>query len=364
MATRSRARATKAAAKKLTTPLPGAKAKRRWKPPKKEKGRYFTWDLKKPLQKLRKVIDTHVTTKFLKALAMERKEFDEIMDELQRRVAGTAATIDQLVGTFFEIAGSKHPDVVTMRREIVWNNIESALQAMFQSKEVFMTAAGDIATAEVLKKFISEVEWRDGGKAAKKILAAFDAGKTTAAKRLLNDNTMKALIDAVAPGSVHRVRDLSIDGLKYCDRAVLLQLKNGKALLLLSEEYKAPSSGGMNPQQSIRNLRLFNGEIKPNMKLKYFDAYGNPVARDVGDLLLNCDTVGSDQMGIKAASKSDIEHKLIKVSKAVRERNLVYGNTLTMGRDANSIYFLYKLKYPSGLVRAMLTDAFHAMPPR
>lgn len=360
----SHATAVKGKAAVHTGPLVGPVRGKHAKSAKtKPGGKIIDWDEPGVHKRYTDELNKHVTPKLLEELELTRSDFDAAMEELRKRSAGARQTPEQLVGTFFEIIGARHGDVASMRDTLVNANLESALHAAFTGRGVFLAAGGDVTVATAMTELLDNIEWTDGGALAKQLLGEFAAKKTALADRKVGDENLAQLIKRIKPSTIEKVRDLYIDGNKYCDGAVLLRLRNGKALLLVSEEYKAPKSGGIRSQQAVRNNRLFNDAVQPDSKFEYFDAKHQRQSLDLGNLLLNCDTVANDQFGVKAAvNNHDVEALFVKATQSVVERKRKYGESLRPRRDVNTIFFYIKLSYPSGLVRKVLTQVHSVMP--
>ena len=246
-----------------------------------------------------------------KLFLIDESSFMAAVREVELRLAGQRATVDMAVGTFLEVIGPDHPMVLEIRSRIRQANITNAIESHTLGEAVFVQAGSAVdltsarATAGTLDAVGDGVDfyWREGtnappagdfdgavhkgGKSPKEADAHFFDLVT---RRLANLDSRR----------IREIRDLTIDGSKFCDRAVLLELKGGKWLLLVTEEYKCPHSGGGRTQTAIRDVRMFNKDVRPDSRFTYFDDAGTPVEILLKDLLVNFGAAQGDTLLVKA----------------------------------------------------------------
>lgn len=308
-----------------------------------------------------------INERVLDELLMEMKGFTACVEETRRRLHGEAATVDTMVGTFLEVVGDRHLVVNALRSDLIDINVYWAVAShLTQGNATFLRAG----TANTFMAAVPDVEvefhWMGGKKPPAQNLVDLQAipTKTSAAKVSERwDAQVNHYVSQLDLGRIRHVSDLRIHGSKFCDRAVLLQLKNGDWLLLLSEEYKTAGSGGMNPQQAVRNNRLFNSQVNENTIVTFVDTQGTVQSILLGNLVLNANAQTTDKMGIKAARSDAPLYRYLRVTKAVKAAKKKYGENPTLGRGSDTAFYFLGLQYPGRAIRDFFEGVFSALPP-
>ena len=281
---------------------------------------------------------------------MSQDQLHSAIIEVERRLAGQRATIDQLVGTLLEVIGPDHPIALDIRNELTRINLESLLHSFVIGEAAFIPA-GTTLPPTPLHLLDRPPLGHDAQSAVKPMTPKEAAG---APERII-EGLIRKQYDDLPKHRIVPVRDMAINGSEFCDRAVLLELEGGKWALLLSEEYKTVGSGGINPQVAIRDNRLFNDKISGDSVLTFYTGvHTEPVQIKLSDLLINVNTTTTDKFGLKAAGRTRYQQRCLRVTRAIRERKKTYGESVRLGANANVSYFFIGLKYPSKALRALM----------
>ncbi|MBO9707385.1 MAG: hypothetical protein J7521_04140 [Caulobacter sp.] len=305
------------------------------------------------VKNLETLIGYHLSDKALGQLGLDREGFRGVMHEVEHRLGGQRATVNQLVGTVLEVIAPNHPIVKPIRTELVRVNLESLLHSYVIGEAAFIPAGTALEPVPLHAAGLKTAPaWRSGDRGVRP-LAPQDVAK-------LPEHAIEGLIGqqyaALDQSRVTHVRDLAINGSDYSDRAVLLRLEGGKWALLLTEEYKAVGSGGVNPQTAIRDNRLFNENVSPNTPLTfYIGADVEPVQINLSDLLVNVNTTTTDKFALKAAGRTRYEQRCLKVTRGLNERKKQYGDARRLNEDADVSYLFIGLEYPSAPLRNLMT---------
>jgi hypothetical protein len=301
------------------------------------------------------LVRTHVPEAALTALAGDADTFVGVLKDLERRLEGRRATVDQLVGTFLEIIAPDHPIVYEVRNRLVETNLGETIQCVVLGEASFVLAGSEGAPKRLRELGAGDamLPWSPGEAPRPAELAPSSKADPRRTEALVG--TLRTRIDA------HRVvplRELTIDGSQFSDRAVFLELEGGYWLLLLSEEYKAPSSKDINAQVAIRDNRLFNDAVDSGSTLKARDTNGDEVVIPFDKLVVNLNTTRTDRVGVKAASRTRYERRVLTVTERIQERKAHYGEVTKLGTDANVSYVFVGLEYPAQALRTFLTQVW------
>ena len=114
----------------------------------------------------------------------------------------------------------------------------------------------------------------------------------------------------IDPKSMEVALDMAIGGELFVDRAVILTLKSGERLLLVSTEFKNYFLRGAKKQQAKRNPRLF--EASANTQISYNAEVRSADGKLIGfksqkmrakDFILNAATESNDRVLVNLARK-------------------------------------------------------------
>jgi hypothetical protein len=345
-----------------------------------------------------KLINTHITPAHLKQLGMSEREFMDAVLETERRLGGQSATVNQYVGTFLEVVAPHHPNVKEIRKILRDMNVDIAIQSLTQKEASWMRAG--TPRVDSTGKFIGhgvDLYWHDPQieenilKKIDKLEAAYKNQKITPDQYAQQiDNIVQQRIKNLDRTKIIEVRDLTINGSEYCDRAILMRAKDGKWLVLLTEEYKTRASGGVNAQSSIRDTRLFHEKLDSDSKLGFHPVYGayeipptsgsspksasrfyepsgsdKPVTIDIRDVYLNTQTTVSDRFATKALSsgnQSTYETRALKVTRSIKERKGKFGEKVRKGEISDTVLNFVGLAYPGNVIRNLFQDVWKQLP--
>lgn len=345
-----------------------------------------------------KLIDTHITKADLDRLKMSDREFMDAVLETERRLGGQVATVNQYVGTFLEVVGPHHPDVKEIRELLRDMNIDIAVQSLTKKEKSWMRAG----TPRVDGKgnfdgHGVDLYWQDPSKELAIAKSIDDLEADYKSQKISPDlyaqkidNLVQQRIKNLDRTKIIEVRDLTIDGIEYCDRAILMRAKDGKWLVLLTEEYKTRASGGVNAQTSIRDTRLFHEELGSNSKLgfhpvsgtyeipptsgsppksvsRFYEPSGSdkPVEIDIREVYLNTQTTTSDRFATKARSSGNqptYETRVLKVTRSVKERKGKFGEKVRIGEISDTALSFVGLVYPGNSIRNLFQDIWKQLP--
>lgn len=330
-------------------------------PPVSRGGKKFVID---KVEDLNVLIKRVATRRALKQLNMEHEEqFVAALRETERRLASQVATVDQMVGTFLEVVGAQHDIVVGIRDGLIDVNLEALVYAHLRGESCF------IAAGTSFEKALALPFEQAAGRGAMPTRGGGRFGPSL--KQNLLEKLSGEELDAIARerlGWIDRrqivpMRDVMIDGLEFADRATMLRLANGKWLLLLSEEYKTIGSGGINPQVSIRDNRLFNELVHPDSEFSFnYPGSGKPDTIRLGDVLISAATSSSDKLGIKAGNRERYEMRFLKGTKGVIERKAQWGEVVEVDQSTREMFLFVGLQYPSNSIRAMFETIWAGAP--
>lgn len=314
----------------------------------------------------------------LALLRMNAEQFENALFETVLRLREKSrCTVDQMVGTFLEVVGEDHPVVADMRYQLAEQNVIAAIDALVSGDSVFFVAGAaanpDLTvplTPDVARPLERlELPWREQRK-----------GKPVLDPNEDRELQLRNLAGMIDQHKIHYVRDLAIDGLAFSDRAVLLELPGGRYLLLLTEEYKTPGSGGLIPQMAIRNNRLWNEGVSPSSRFSFTNALGVKVEVPLGKLVVNAAMSSFDSLGVKAASRDRFTQRIAKATDGVIERKQTYGEyvEITKGEnmrfdgvgqpqpvrpeDVTGASVVVGLAYPADAIRSMFERLFRDLP--
>lgn len=277
----------------------------------------------------------------LKSLHLDEAGFLRALKETEKRLSGQKATVDQLVGTFLEVVGPHHPIALEIRLGLVDANVDAAVFAALSGDAVFIRA-GTSEAPKSLRSHRESLPMAEKRKATEVEMASVAESRIDGVKK------------GIDPDSIMHMRDLEIDNLEFSDRAVLMALPGGRWLLLLTEEYKTPGSGGVNAQTAVRDNRLFNDGVSAASTLRCRDAKGNVVTIALGDLLVNVATNATDKVAIKAATRTRYQQRTPRVTRAIKDRKEVYGDLRRLNSEADVSFVFLGLKYPSDKIRRFM----------
>lgn len=311
---------------------------------------------------LKAIVKPFLRSRPLRWLILNDTRFYKILIETERRLEGQRVPLDTFVGTFWEVAGSELKEVVGLRRELVQLNLEALVEAEMRGEAAFLL--GGVAIEDAMALTLEEAVGRGalatkGGKLGPKIPKdLLDRMSIEEIEALVRERLGRLDLKRVI--EVHEVK---INGSKFVDRAVMLQLKDGQWLLLLSEEYKTVGSGGINPQIAIRDNRLFSSEVSPNTELSFYEVETGTLRKvRLGDLLINLNTSTSDKLGVKAASRTKFQYRMLKATQGVVERKDVWGEDVKLGDETREMFTFVGVQCPSATLRELMTAIWSRAP--
>lgn len=333
------------------------------KPPKRPKGKHLDFDALKGRDSLENLLKAHITPAVLDELLVDEATFRNYVDETRRRLGDGRSTVDQQVGTFLEVVGEKHPAVADVRDELVEINMGHAVWTAMTDPGSFVRAGTADLPAHAAPAGDIQFHWKDGKPPAKSLPEPpADVARDPARLSEWQDAQVKWLASRMEAGSVVPVRDLMIGNSEFCDRAVLLRLKNGHWLLLLSEEYKTAGSGGIAPQSAGRDNRLFNADIDGQASLSFRNPDGTPGQCFLANLVINRVSATSDRLGVKAGRSDWLSTRVQRVTQAVKEKKATYGEKVRLGAKADTVFFMLRLQYPGREIRNFFEAVSRALP--
>jgi hypothetical protein len=332
-------------------------------PPKRPKGKHLDFTALKGKDSLENLLKAHITPAVLDDLLVDEATFRRYVEETRSRLGGGRSTVDQLVGTFLEVVGEKHPVVADVRDELVEVNLGHAVWTAMNDPGSFVRAG--TADLPALARPAGDIEfhWKDGKPPPKSLPEPpADVVRDPARLSEWQDAQVSWLRSRMDAGSVKPVRDLMIGNSEFCDRAVLLKLKNGHWLLLLSEEYKTAGSGDIAPQSAGRDNRLFNADIDGQASLSFRNPDGSTGQCFLANLVINRVSSTSDRVGIKAGRSDWLSTRIQRVTKGVKEKKAKYGEKVRLGAQADTIFFLLRLQYPGREIRNFFEAVSRGLP--
>lgn len=313
-----------------------------------------------------------------KELGLDEAELGWSLEETARRLGKMRPTEDQIVGTFIEVVAAVSKPVRSTRLGMVRACLAIQLRDMLRGDRNFFSnkAKGEGALASVVdsdafalgiadlpltdaqrKEALTRIPKRTPGLSAKDWDKAWEAALDAEVERLME------LVQA----KVIHARDTEIGKSEFVDRAVLLPLADGRLVLLVSEEYKAPKSGGGGRQTSMRINRLFNGDIAPDTAFSFTPASSgtisqqmlgagkdaDPVRTTMGQLIITSSTRGADQVLVKASASgnNDLQIATQRRSRKLVEGKREYGESLRAGKTVDVTYFKQRFSMPGRELR-------------
>lgn len=298
------------------------------------------------------------------------------LEETARRTAGTRPTEDQVVGTFIEVVAAVAPLTVNVRRGMFFACLNLQVRDMIAGEIAFFSNAAigtsnqlDIVKAE--KGFALTLDKLPLSQKEKAMITKLipHAGMSEGTRNQTIHSVTTAIVRLLEPKLVH-ARDTTIGGLKFVDRAVLLPLADGQIILVMSEEYKAPKSGGGGVQSSLRINRIFNTDIKPGTEFTYTVTSNHDIATrrskppetevevrtTMGKVILSASTRGTDQLLVKTSGTGRNETQIASQS---RNQKLVdakrgKGESLRRGKTIDVTFYKQFISLPGRELRNLL----------
>lgn len=310
-------------------------------------------------------------------LGLDEDALGWAMRETARRLHGTRPTDHKVVGTFIEVVASVSDTTSDIRDGMARACLMIHIRDMVNGEASFFSnAVGKLDDAGDADGFrlgidalpLSAKARRD----AQRRMPRRAAGMTDEAWESAIDAFAESLVDDLHGELIH-ARDTLIGSKDFVDRAVLLPLSDGRVILLLSEEYKAPSAGSGGQQSSLRINRIFNPEVgaatgfsyTPTSDARIADRMRMGAALDdgalvemtMGQVIVSSSTRGVDQLLVKA-SRSGSEGTSIAAktrNRALTARKREYGENLRAGKKKIDLtYFKYNFQLPGRELRNLL----------
>lgn len=283
---------------------------------------------------------------FLKVSELTESELSATFKEMELRFEGKSPAFQTWKGTFVEVLFVKTKRFRDLEERATVASLESALIEVLNNEASFYGGGQntkDLSTVLGININHHDIPWRSGQEtlAATKIAKLQQmsaevaklqgAAPTTKSGKIVgigNPERMKwinkvsvaqeavdlelaALRAMINPRAMEVALDMAIDGALFVDRAVLLKLKSGKRILLVSTEFKNYTTRGAWAQQAKRNTRVF--EVKPQSEISYvLETRSNGVLTgfrkisiNAEDLHINATTESSDRMLINLTRKTE-----------------------------------------------------------
>lgn len=310
-------------------------------------------------------------------LALTEEQLGWALKETARRLSKMRPTEDQIVGTFIEVVAAVSKPIRSTRKGMVRACLGVQIRDMILGGRNFFSnqamPAGGLATAVDSDAFALRIG----------DLPLTATEKTQSMKRLqkrepgMSDQAWDAAVDAevarlvdLVESKVVNVRDTEIGTAEFVDRAVLLPLEDGRLILLCSEEYKAPRSGGGGRQTALRINRLFNGNVAPGTPFTYTvtsnatigqqmrsaTRSAAPVTTTMDQLIIPSSTRGSDQILVKASRSgtNELEIATQRRSRKLAAQKSEYGDPVRAGKTVEVTYFKQLFSLPGRELRAVV----------
>lgn len=314
---------------------------------------------------LDKLIKAHITKGVLAQLHIDAQTFRSYVYETKRRLGLGTCTVNQLVGTFHEVVGDAHPVVVELRTQLIDLNSEMAIKSLIDGSDDFVSAGSASLPWDAVGKSGIQLPWKNENKALRLMKEKAPPGVSGDPIRLAewNEAKLKTLRAELDLAKIEEVIQLTVNGLPYCDRANLLRLKDGRYLVLLTEEYKTIRSGELGSQSAARDNRLLNSDVSLDTVVEFSDMNGTKTSTVLGKLVLNASTTTSDRMGVKASKNDSLQTRIQNVTKGVKKKKETYGDDVKLGDKANAVFFVLRIKYPGDAIRNFF-EALHRESPQ
>lgn len=328
-------------------------------------------------EKLRKFASPEwkAVTRILKReFELDEEQLAAAFRETERRLLGIRATEDQVVGTFIEVVAGVSGATVGIRRSMVRVSLVLNIWALivgernlFSTRNLRTGGFDNAAATDGFKLRLADLPLSpDELKAATDAFPVRTPGMSADRWHRLVDKEAERLARVLESKVVYG-RDTVIGTQEFVDRLAFLPIGEDRLLLLMSEEYKAPRSGGGGAQSSLRINRLFNGEVGPDTLFSYFPVSNaplgsgravdpEPVVITMSKVIVSSSTRGGDQLLVKASAsgKDDVLIAMQKRSTGLARDKRRYGEQMRVGKAVDLTFVKQYFSFPGREVRRVI----------
>lgn len=305
---------------------------------------------------------------------LTEREIAWAFEETSRRHAGMKPTEDQLVGTFNEVVASATDERCTTRDLHLRSTLSTQLvdilagrKTYFSNRDMPPGALDALKDADGIGLSLADLPLTAAERAAaEKRLAQLQKSRNQFATNKALSVEAERLADLLID-RVEHVRDAEIDGLEFFDFGSLLPLKDGRKILLGSEEYKTVKSGGAGKQSALRLNRIFRPDVSDKTVLKLTRTSSEPLMErarrrpelaeeintTVGMLLLPASSQGADQTIVKATSSRPDSWDIatVRAGKGLVEKKRSMGEVIRRSNKVQLTVFKEKVRMPGREIR-------------